>query len=412
MKGRAGPKGAKGGAVAATKTTKPPALRLINLQSGQGRNGMLWLLAGIGCGAAALPLAAAVLPDERFDALYHYYNGGGLTVEGPSIKASKQLGNHTAIAANYYVDSITSASIDVVTSASKYREERTEHSVSATYLHNKSTLNLNVTHSEENDFVARSAHFSVSQDMFGDLTTLHMGYSRGWDDIYKTLKSGGSSGRDPDFAREADRQNFRLGLTQILTKDLVANLNYELVTDKGFLNNPYRSARFSDGSSLPEAYPNTHSSNAIALSANYHLPYRAALHGSYRYFNDTWGISANTFSLGYTHAYGDKWILGGSYRIYSQNRANFYQDLFDPAAPQNYMARDKELSTFSSRTIGLNASYSFMEQGWHGLDKGSLNLAIDHMRYDYDDFSDLRGDTPAPYGFSANVVRLYLSLWY
>lgn len=389
-------------------------LHHFNNQSGLGRNSLIWIIAGITTMAAALPLTAAVLPEDRFDALFHYYNGGGLTVQGPSLQARKQFGDSTSFSAKYYVDSISSASIDVVTSASKYTEKREEQSVSATYLRDKSTLSLSYTNSEENDFVARSVHFNVSQDMFGDLTTLYMGYSRGWDSIYKTLKSGGNISRDPSFAESADRQKFRLGISQIITKNLVTNLNYELITDKGYLNNPYRTVRFTDGSTLGEVYPNTHSSNAISLSANYHLPYRAALHGSYRFFTDTWGINANTFDIGYTHPYGKNWIIGGHYRAYSQNRANFYQDLFDPFAPQNYMARDKELSTFSSQTLGLNVSYNFLEQGSRLIDKGTLNLALDHMRYDYDDFSDLRNGitTATPYGFSANVVQVYMSLWY
>lgn len=402
----------KGAAVVVTNIRNIAVLHRFNNQSGKGRTSLIWFIAAITAMATALPLTAAVLPEERFDALFHYYNGGGLTVQGPSLQASKQLGSSTSFSAKYYVDSISSASIDVVTSASKYTEKREEQSVSATYLRDKSTLSLSYTNSEENDFVARSAHFNISQDMFGDLTTLYMGYSKGWDSIYKTLKTDSGISRDPGFAEEADRQKFRLGLTQILSKELVANLNYELITDKGYLNNPYRTVRFTDGSTLGEVYPNTHSSNAISLSANYYLPYRAALHGSYRFYADTWGINANTFDIGYTHPYRDNWIIGGHYRIYSQNRASFYQDLFDPFAPQNFMARDKELSTFNSRTLGLNVSYNFLQQGWRFVDKGTLNLSIDHMRYDYDDFSDLRGVTPSPYGFSANVVQVYMSLWY
>ncbi len=213
-------------------------INFITSQSGQGRIRLIWIIVGITTMIAALPLTAAVLPDERFDALFHYYNGGGITVQGPALQASKQVGSNTLFSAKYYVDSISSASIDVVTSASKYSEKREEQSISATYLRDKSTLSLSYSNSEENDFVARSAHVNISQDMFGDLTTLYMGYSKGWDNIYKILKTAGSIDRDPAFAEDADRQKFRLGISQIISKDLVTNLNYELITDKGYLNNP------------------------------------------------------------------------------------------------------------------------------------------------------------------------------
>lgn len=400
------PVAVKGAVVAVTRVNDFTVMQRLAKQSGSGRNGLICFLAVTTTLTCALPLTAAVLPEERIDALFHYYNGGGITIQGPALQASMQAGNNTSLSAKYYVDSITSASIDVVTSASKYTERREEKSVSATYLRDRSTLSLNYVDSEESDFVAKSAHFNISQEMFGDLTTLYMGYSKGWDSIY--------SSSDAALPNDAARQNFRLGITQILSKELIANLKYELITDKGFLNNPYRVVRFSDGSSLPEIYPNTHSSNAINLSVNYYLPYRAALHGSYRFYNDTWGINADTFDIGYTHPYGERWILGGHFRTHSQNRANFYQDLFDPYAPQNYMARDKELSTFRDRTLGLSVSYNFIEQGGQLFDKGTLNFSIDHIRFDYDDFSDLRDGiaNARPYAFSANVIQLYASLWY
>ncbi len=403
---------AKGAAVVAINKSRDAAVQHNINQSGQGQIKLIWMLAGTLFMAAALPLTAAILPDERIDALFHYYNGGGITVQGPALQASKQIGNHTSLSAKYYVDAISSASIDVVTSASRYTEKREEYSVGTTYLRDKSTLSLNYSNSKENDFIANSANFNISQDMFGDLTTLYMGYSKGWDAIYKTVNTNAGFDRDPSFEKEADRQKFRLGASQIISKNLVTNLNYELITDSGYLNNPYRTVRFSDGSTLAEVYPNTRSSNAIALSANYYLPYRAALHGSYRFYGDTWGISANTLDIGYTHTYRDNWIVGSHYRHYRQNRANFYQDFFDPFAPQNHMARDKELSSYNSQTIGLNISYNVIPQGWRMFDKGTLNFSIDHMRYQYDDFSDLRNPTPSPYGFSANVVQVYMSVWH
>ncbi len=76
--------------------------------------------------ALLLPAAAAragVLPEDRADILFHRYEGGGLTVQGPSILVRKKIGESLSATANYYVDAISSASIDVVVSgASPYRE--------------------------------------------------------------------------------------------------------------------------------------------------------------------------------------------------------------------------------------------------------------------------------------------------
>ncbi len=43
-----------------------------------------------------------------------------------------------SVSGNYYVDNVSSASIDVIaTGASKYTEERTEYSLAADYLYDK-----------------------------------------------------------------------------------------------------------------------------------------------------------------------------------------------------------------------------------------------------------------------------------
>ena len=49
------------------------------------------------CAALALPLAssAGVLPDDRADALYHRYEGGGVTIHGPSVLVRKMMAEST-----------------------------------------------------------------------------------------------------------------------------------------------------------------------------------------------------------------------------------------------------------------------------------------------------------------------------
>ena len=72
---------------------------------------------------------AAILPEDRSDVMYHGYDGGGLQVNGPSVLVRKGYKDKVSVWGNYYVDTITSASIDVITTASEYEEERTEASV-------------------------------------------------------------------------------------------------------------------------------------------------------------------------------------------------------------------------------------------------------------------------------------------
>ncbi len=357
---------------------------------------------------------AGVLPEERADALYHSYDGGGVKVTGPSVLVRKTLGTSTSLSGNYYVDHVSSASIDVVTQGSPYKEERKEKSIGVNYLKGDVTLIAGYTNSEESDYSANTANFRISQDMFGDMTTISMGYSRGWD----TVRKNGQT----NFMEDVGRNNYQLELSQVLTKDSVLGLTFEVISDEGFLNNPYRSVRYLDptnpiGYSFePEHYPRTHSSSAVTLQARYYLPYRASVHGEFRTYGDSWGITAHNAQIDYTHPIDGNWTVDLKYRFYSQSAADFFSDLFPRISSQNFLARDKELSTMSNHTVGAGISYEFARNAWHYIDKGSLNLHIDHIQFNYDDYRDITasgsaGDEPL-YKFSANVIRLFLSLWY
>jgi len=358
---------------------------------------------------------AAVLAEDRIDVLYHNYDGGGITIDGPSVLVRKSIGNTTSISANYYIDSISSASIDAITQASSYNEKRTQKSISIDYLYDKSIMSYSYTNSTENDFEAVTHSFNISQETFGGLSTISLGYSAGNNHISKST--------DNIFSQNADTKDYRLSLSQVFTKNFLMGLTYEVITDEGFLNNPYRQVRYispSDPNATifqDEKYPKTRTSNATSINFRYYLPYRAAVYGGYRYFTDTWDIEADTFDIGYVHPYQNNWIFDVSLRFYSQTRASFFSSLFPFVDAQNYLASDKELSTFSSNAISAGATYSIKKEKLSFFEKGTLNFYLDRFSYNYDDFLDttVTGITPGTepaYKFSANVIRFYLSLWF
>lgn len=363
----------------------------------------------------ALPAFGAVLPEDRADVMYHGYDGGGLQVQGPSVLVRKAYKDKVSVWGNYYVDMISSASIDVLATASEYEEEREEKSIGIDYLHGKTSMGLSYTNSEESDYSANAVRFGISQDFFGDLTTLGISYARGWDEVRRN--------GDENFEEEVDRQTYRVDLSQILTKNLIVSLNYEAVTDEGFLNNPYRQVRYLDSTAArgysyqAELYPRTKTSSATAVRGMYYLPYRAALKGEYRHYTDTWGVGAWNAELGYVHPFANGLTVELKYRYYDQTAADFYSDLFERPNAQNFLARDKELASYSTHTAGAGVSYEF-RTGWLPLiQKGEASLLVDWIRFDYRDFRDVTASGAAPgeeplYGFDSVVIRAFVSFWY
>jgi hypothetical protein len=327
----------------------------------------------------------------------------------------KKFEEKYAVSASYYVDMVSSASIDVVTTASPYTEERTQYGLGAEYLRGKSTYRLGFSNSTENDYESDTASIAISQDMFGDLTSLQLSFARGWDKVFRR--------GDSAFSDRLDRRVYGVDLTQVATKSLLLGLSWETITEEGFLNNPYRSVRYLDADAAagfafePERYPRTRTGNALAARGRHFLPWRAAVQLEYRWYTDSWGIRAHTAQLGYTHPVGPRLVLDAHYRWYTQDAADFYADLFPRSNFQNFLARDKELSTMASQTIGVAASYEFSLPGADVFKKTTLNLKYDYILFDYDDFRDLRvtgvppGSEPL-YKFNASVVQLFLSGWF
>ncbi len=358
---------------------------------------------------------AGVLPEDRADVLYHLYTGGGIDINGPSVLVRKQVGKNTSFVANYYVDMISSASIDVITTASPYKEERTQWSLGMDYLHGNTTMTVNYTTSTESDYAAKTYSFAVSQDMFGDLTTITLSYALGADIV--------GNSQDPTFERDIDRQLYGVGVTQILSRNMIAALNFEVITDEGYLNNPYRSVRYADpGTALgysyePELYPNTRTSSAIGIRAKYYLPYRAAIEAEYRYFTDTWDITSDTASISYIHPLGP-WTFTAKYRYHDQTGAAFYSDLFSRSEATNFRGRDKELSPLTSTTVRLAVAFEFIggTEGWKFIKKASVNASIDMLNIEYDDFKDLSTGASFPdeplYVLDSAIFQLFFSFWY
>ncbi|MDH5455451.1 MAG: DUF3570 domain-containing protein [Gammaproteobacteria bacterium] len=359
---------------------------------------------------------AGVLPDDRADVLYHLYDGGGVTIDGPSVLVRKKAGKSLSFVGNYYVDMVSSASIDVITTASPYTEERKQWSLGMDYLHGNTTMRVNYTSSVESDFDGETVSFSVSQDMFGDLTTLTLSYALG-DDLVRMST-------DTTFEEPLDRQIYGVGITQILTKNLISSLNVETVTEEGYLNNPYRSVRYFDAATggydfERELYPNTRTSNAVGLRMRYFLPYRAAVEGEYRFFTDTWDIEGHTVSLSYIHPWKD-FTFTGKLRYHDQTGAHFYRDLFPGPQATNFRGRDKELSPLTSYTFKLQAAYEFLNDDGNDtfgfIKRAKVTASLNMLSVDYHDFSDLTaqeviGNEPL-YQLDANIFQFYFSFFY
>ncbi|MDP9091080.1 MAG: DUF3570 domain-containing protein [Pseudomonadota bacterium] len=368
--------------------------------------------------------SADVLPDNRADVFYSKYSGGGMNITGYSATARAKVTENFALEANYFIDKVSGASVDVLSQASVIKDERKQKSGTLEYLHDKTTYAASYMTSVERDYISDTASLALSQTMFGDLTTISLGFSNTHNKV--GINNGTADKPNVAWLGHALTKAYSAGLSQIITKNFIADVNLQVITDAGYLANPYRSIRYLDGGNAKgfslgsQLYPQTHTSTAVQVQAKYYLPYRAAVTGLYRYFNDTWGVKGNTYELDYTHPISNKWIFEGRARYYKQTAASFYSDLFPFAGSQNFTARDRNLAALDNTTIGGKVTYAFLPDGWRIFKRGTVTADVSRIRFNYLDFRDIKDFGPPKYKpgseplyqFSVMVYQAYVSIYF
>jgi hypothetical protein len=351
---------------------------------------LLGVLAGL---LAVGPVRAVELPEDRADLMYHYYDGAGTKASGPALLVRKSLADKVSLSGGYYLDMVSNASIDVVTTASPYKENRNEQTLGLDYVYRDALITLSGSNSSEPDYKAKSAGIDVSQEVFGGMTTISLGYTRAWDKV-------GQKGIG--FFDAAKHWRYRLGATQILTPRVIMSANLEAVSDDGFLGNPYRAARVF-GALVPERNPRTRTSRSLMFRVVGDLGSRDAIHSSYRYFWDTWDIRAHTFDVGYSRYFGERWLGDAYVRYFTQDRALFYSD--NALSETLYVSRNRQLATFKEYGLGMRVAYT--AQKVPGKYEIKLNGAIERARFNYSDFTDVRDGSK--YSYDQSIVQVFVS---
>jgi hypothetical protein len=393
VKARAAPLACRGAAVDAIEVCRR-TLKLLRGVLGS-------LLAGSAVTPATTPAQAATLPEDKAEVLFHRYDGGGVQASGPALLVRKNVADRVSLSAQTYVDVVSNASIDVVTTASPFRETRKAWELGAQTVVRDSTLGLSVSRSTEPDYVADALGLDLTHEVFGGMTTVSLGYTRGRDQVGKAGIAGGPA----QWLGQATHWQYRAGLTQIISPRWLLSANAEAIADSGYLGSPYRAARVF-GAAVPERNPRTRSSTAVKLRSLADTSAwvdGSSLRVEYRAYRDNWAVRAGTTELAVGKTLPGGLLLDATLRHYSQSRALFYSD--NASSETLYVSRNRQLSAFTSQSIGARLNYAVK-----GLPAGyemALSGAWERKSTRFKDFTDLRSGLP--YAYVANVFQAAVS---
>lgn len=292
-------------------------------------------------------------------------------------------------------------------------ETRTQGDFKLAYEWDDAALNLGGGLSQERDYESTYGNASGRFDFNQKLTSLKWGAGYTSSRTLATLDHDTLSYvtnlayadrlkfRDNLVFLHGDRHDWTssLGLTQVLNKNALIDLNFGYTRSSGFMENPYKGVTviFVDPERIPsdpnmpiqgnvrtvlEQRPDLR--NQFAFSGKliqYIAPTDAALHLGYKFSFDDWGIHSNTFEGDWVQPLPDGWTVTPRIRYYSQSSADFYHSYivsdqafirtivgedgepqiitYDPGKLPKHISSDHRLSGYGALSGGITVNKKF-----------------------------------------------------
>ena len=333
-------------------------------------------------------------------ALLIYAEKDRVAVAKPVLAVSKEIDDDEFINVRAVLDVMTGASpngaaptdtVQTFTSPSgetTYTADPNSTPLDDTFKDNRVALNVEwdtplgsnrrgvfgANYSNEHDYLSTGLSATFSQDINQRNTTLTLGFSMNNDivspeggapvqlttmPVFPALKAIDDSNKDKKI-KEA-----LFGVTQIINRSTLMQLNYSRGESDGYLTDPYKilSVLANDGTGnlrandpyVYESRPDSRTFQSIYWKGVHQFANENVLNISYRYFWDDWGIQSHTIDMRYRFDFDGGYYLQPHLRYYQQNEADFYrQTLIDGEENTlDFASADYRLGEFNTQTIGL-----------------------------------------------------------
>jgi len=257
-------------------------------------------------------------------------------------------------------------------------------------------------YSQESDYISFGGSLNYSRSFNNKNTTLNAGWSHNSDYVRDdTLVHWQNKMTDDVF----------LGLVQLFGPKAYLTVNGSLGFEHGYLSDPYRGVmpaedylQFNpnDPALIAERRPRHRNTEVFyAAWTQFVTPLNGSYEFSYRYFHDTYGISANTAELDWHQKIGKRIVISPRFRYYIQDAADFYCLLVpDYDNLPAFYSSDYRLSAFESYAFGVDITWRIQKH---------LSLDAGYMRYMMVGLDGVTSQSAYP---QANLFTLGMRLWF
>ena len=378
-------------------------------------------------------IVGRLLKDWQFEsALAYYHEDGRVQAIEPVVSASRDYADGGNISFNFTFDALSgsspngalpskapqtfaSPSAKSFSSARRlyttapgnlpvdpdYSDARAAGSIAWTLpLTRLSRVTLGGKASIEDDFYSGTFNATFAHDFNDKNTTVALGlYDEA--DLIKPIGNTPVPLSDyAAFAKEGNKSKngvgALLGVTQVMTRNWLTQLNLTADRFTGYLNDPYKiiSVLGAVGDTtgyIYESRPDSRTRKSVYLE-NRIGGEQTSAGLSLRYMTDTWGIHSETAQVHFRWwVPGKQQYVEPTVRWYHQSAADFFQPWLpgSAAADTRYISADPRLASFHALTYGLKYGYSLSDR----LHRGSSEFTV-RLEY-YQQTLNINTPTPA-----------------
>jgi hypothetical protein len=288
-----------------------------------------------------------------------------VSVNAPQVYIQAPLSPEWAIEGSMVSDSVSGASPRMhtqVSGASRMSDHRKAGDVKLTRYLSRASVSVSATYSDEHDYTSRALGLEGRWSSDDNNRTWVLGVGGSSDTIDNT-----SNGVNTAINQHKRTKEIMAGVTQVLTPSDVVQFNLTRSVGKGYYNDPYKAF---------DVRPEQRNGWIAMARWNHHIErFDAALRTSYRYYRDTFGVTAHTLGAEWVQPVG-RWTFTPGVRYYTQSAASFYLDPVFNAAGQydegatvmraattaGPKSMDQRLSAFGAVTLSLKASHALSAQ--------------------------------------------------
>ena len=263
-----------------------------------------------------------------------------------------------------------------------------------------SLINIGASASHEYDYTHIGLNAKFARDFNRRNTTLSAGIAVSMDSLDPVggaptpltpmLDVGDKSNRRGD--EDKDVLDIVVGVTQVVSRNLIVQANYSYSNSDGYLTDPYKVLSLVDGTTgdtLPrvptpgaegpshqflfENRPDDRTKHSIYGQAKYYMNGKV-LDASYRFMTDDWEIDSHTVDVRYRIPFGADRFFEPHLRFYTQTEAEFYMLSISDSQPlPGFASADYRLGDFDAITLGI-------KYGWKTRNDNEMSVRVEGYR--------------------------------